>query len=233
MLIDLNCDLAEGMPTDGDVIPFITSANVACCMHAGSPATALRTMRLCQSHGVVIGAHPGYSDRERFGRHEMDLPLDELVAEIVFQVTGLIALAKSFEMELKYIKPHGALYNQACRQESVASAVAMTASVLDLPLLGLPNSMLQAAASVCPSLGYFAEGFADRRYLPDGSLVPRDQPDAFLHDPREATEQVEWLIRERGVRSVCVHGDNQNAVEFVRVLRESLVAKGHTLRAFA
>jgi UPF0271 protein len=233
MVIDLNCDLGEGMPTDGELIPFITSANVACCMHAGSPGVALRTMQLCQSHSVTVGAHPGYSDREQFGRREVELPLEELIAEIIFQVTGLIALAKSFEIEVRYIKPHGALYNQACREESVASTVAMAAAALDLPLLALPQSALQVASSTYPSLGYFAEGFADRRYRPDGSLVPRDQPDAFVHDPKEAVGQVEWLIRERGIRSVCVHGDNPQAIEFVRILRESLLAQGHTLQAFA
>lgn len=232
MIIDLNCDLGEGMPTDCEVIPYITSANIACCMHAGSPGIALRTMRLCQERSVIIGAHPGYTDREHFGRREKELPLEELIAELIFQVTGLIALARSFEIEVRYIKPHGALYNQACRDEAIASTVAMAASALDLPLLALPQSALQAASSTYPSLSYFAEGFADRRYQPDGSLVPRDRPNAYLHDPHEAVEQVEWLIRERGVRSICVHGDNPQAIEFVRVLRESLLAQGHTLQAF-
>ena len=136
-------------------------------------------------------------------------------------------------MTVRYVKPHGALYNQACRDRRVATgAVVAACALFGLPVVGLPGSHLRsrAAERVVP---FVAEGFADRRYRPDGSLVPRTEPDAFVHDPDEAVKQVEWLIREKGVRTVCVHGDNPEAVAFARAVREALLARGFTLKPFA
>jgi UPF0271 protein len=130
-----------------------------------------------------------------------------------------------------YLKPHGALYNQACRDDRYARAVAEAAEVMALPLLGLPGTRLEAQAQLrCP---FVAEGFADRRYLPDGTLVPRSRPDAMITDPEEAVRQARTLIEDRGVRSLCVHGDNPEALVFVSQLREELQRQGFSLRAFA
>ena len=135
------------------------------------------------------------------------------------------------QQEVKYVKPHGGLYHQANRDDRYAEAVIAATECFGLIVMGLPGSRLEALASGrCP---FVAEGFADRRYQPDGSLVPRDRPNAFIDDPDEAVRQVEWLLRERGTRSICVHGDNPNALVFVRALREALLSKGFTIRPFA
>jgi UPF0271 protein len=132
---------------------------------------------------------------------------------------------------LRYVKPHGALYNQACRDDAFADAVVSACALADLPVIGLPGSRLQERA--IDRVPFFAEGFADRRYRPDGSLVPRDRPGAFVETPSEAVEQVQRLIAEQGVRTICVHGDNPEATEFVRAVREELLRSGVELRPFA
>jgi len=230
MRIDLNCDLGEGCPHDADLMPLITSANVACGFHAGDALTAQRTLALAARHGVLAGAHPGFPDREHFGRRDLAQSPEQVFAESVYQVGALIALARSAGTAIRYIKPHGALYNLACRDEAIARPLVAVAEFFGLPLLGLPGSRLAALAG---QGGFVAEGFADRRYRPDGSLVPRSEPDAFVEDAVAAVAQVEWLIRERGVRTLCVHGDNPQAVTFVRTLRAALLQAGHELAAFA
>jgi 5-oxoprolinase (ATP-hydrolysing) subunit A len=149
----------------------------------------------------------------------------------LYQAGGLMALARDLDITVRYLKPHGALYNQACKDEPYARAVAEAAQTLGLPLLGLPGTRMEALAHLrCP---FIPEGFADRRYLPDGTLVPRSQPDAMIVEAEEAVRQAEWLVRQRGVRSLCVHGDNPHAVTFVRDLRAELSRRGFNVRAFA
>jgi UPF0271 protein len=218
--IDLNCDLGEGCPHDAELMPLITSANIACGFHAGDPLTALATLRLAVRHGSCLGAHPGYADREHFGRRELALSEEQVFADCVYQIGALAALAHSATGTLRYVKPHGALYNQACRDEALARPVVAAAEQFGLAVMGLPGSRLEAVSQGrCP---FLREGFADRRYLPDGSLVPRSRPDAFVEGPDEAVQQVEWLLREKGIASLCVHGDNPQAILFVRKLREAL-----------
>lgn len=230
MEIDLNCDLGEGCAQDAELMPLLTSANVACGAHAGDPSTAAATLALAIQHGVQVGAHPGFADREHFGRRELSHSKQQIFHECVYQIGALAALARAAGTELRYVKPHGALYNMACRDESHARPVLAAAELFHLPLLGLPGSRLEA---VCRGrVGFVAEGFADRRYQPDGSLVPRSSADAFVHDPEEAVRQAERLIAERGVRTLCVHGDNPQAVAFVQRLREALLRAGHVIRAF-
>jgi len=232
MDIDLNCDLGEGCGQDAALMPLITSANVACGCHAGDAPTAAATLRAALRHGVQAGAHPGFADREHFGRRELVRSEEEVFYDCVYQVGALRALAAAVGIgRVRYIKPHGALYNLACRDDAFARPVIHAAQYFALPLLGLPGSRLQAlcAAQRAP---FIAEGFADRRYRPDGSLVPRSQHDAFIHDPAEAVRQVEWLLRERGVQTICVHGDNAQALEFVKALRAALTVAGHRLVAF-
>jgi UPF0271 protein len=179
---------------------------------------------------VKIGAHPGFADREHFGRRDLAQSEQQVLENCVYQVGALAGLARAAGTPLHYLKPHGALYNIACRDDAYARPIVETAVLFQLTLLGLPGSRLEALSSGrCP---FVAEGFADRRYRADGSLVPRSQPDAFVHSADEAVEQVQKLILEKGVRTICVHGDNPHAVEFVRELRKSLIDKGIDIRPF-
>jgi UPF0271 protein len=229
--IDLNCDLGEGCTNDAELMPLITSANIACGFHAGDPATAFATLRAAALHGVQAGAHPSFPDREHFGRRELERSEQEVFQDCVYQVGALAGLARAAGVKLHHLKPHGALYNMAGRDDAYARPVVAAAELHGVVLLGLPGSRLEAvSAGRCR---FVAEGFADRRYLPDGSLVPRSRPDAFVHDPAEAVAQAERLIRERGVQTLCVHGDNPQALAFVCELRAALTRQGWTLRAFA
>jgi UPF0271 protein len=231
MDIDLNCDLGEGGAQDAELMPLITSASIACGFHAGDAATAFAALEAAKRHGAQIGAHPSFPDREHFGRRDMVRSGPQIYADCVYQIGALGGLARAIGVALRYVKPHGALYNMACRDEAYARPVVEAAVLFGLGVMGLPGSHLQAACmGRCP---FVAEGFADRRYRPDGSLVPRSRPDAFVEDPGEAVRQAEWLVRERGVQTLCVHGDNPEALAFVRALRAALTQQGFTIRAFA
>jgi 5-oxoprolinase (ATP-hydrolysing) subunit A len=231
MDIDLNCDLGEGFPHDAELMPLITSANVACGYHAGDLLTAQTTLRLAARHGVQVGAHPGYADREHFGRRELPRREPQIWEDCMYQIGALAGLARLEGVALKYVKPHGGLYNQACRDYLYAAPVVTAAVQFGLAVIGLPGSKLEALSrGSCP---FIAEGFADRRYLPDGSLVPRSESNAFVHDPAEAVRQAECLVRDKGVASLCVHGDNPQAVAFVRELRDALTRQGIRIQAFA
>ncbi len=230
MNIDLNCDLGEGCAFDAELMPLITSANVACGFHAGDAATAHATLRLAARHGVQVGAHPGFPDRENFGRRDLPRTETQIFEDCVYQIGALAGLARAVGISLRYVKPHGALYNMACRDDACARPIVEATCLFGLDLMALPESRLEAlSAGRC---AFIREGFADRRYLPDGSLVPRSQPDAFVKDQEEAVRQAEWLLRERGVQTLCVHGDNPQAVKFVRELRQALTKRGVAIRKF-
>ena len=230
MEIDLNCDLGEGASSDAELMPLITSANVAGGFHAGGPAEALAALRVAARRGVHAGAHPGFADRVYFGRRELDQSEEQIYQDCVYQIGALAGLARAAGTELHHVKPHGGLYNRACRDEAYARPIVAAAELFGLPLLGLPGSRLEALSrGRCP---FVAEGFADRRYQPDGSLTPRSRPDAFVADPVEAVRQVEWLLREKGIRTLCVHGDNPEALGFVRELRTALTRMGFVIRPF-
>lgn len=232
MEIDLNADLGEGAGFDAELMPLITSANVCCGLHAGGPTEIAATLDLAKQHGVVVGAHPGYADREHFGRVEQDIRPGLFGLMVTSQVGELVRVAAERGLTVRYLKLHGAMYNQACRERRWAIAAVMAAEKFALPLVGLPGSQLEVVAK-SRDCGFVPEGFADRRYNTDGSLVPRTDPNAFVHDPAEAVSQVEWLIREKGVRTICVHGDNPEAVAFTRAVRDALLSRGFTLKAFA
>ncbi len=224
MIVDLNADLGEGAGHDIELMRWITSANICCGEHAGGPEEMRTAVADAQRRGVVIGAHPGYADRANFGRVAIALE-PHAVKNLCFrQIAALIAAGA----EVKYLKPHGALYHAAMLDPDTAWGVAQAAEAYGIPCIGSPGSQLE---KVCES--YICEGFADRRYLSDGSLVPRDRPDAMIESADEVREQAEWLIREMGIRTIGLHGDNPAAVEFARALREGLPARGHILRAFA
>ncbi len=231
MEIDLNCDLGEGAGLDAALMPLVTSANVSCGFHAGDSTTAHAALRLARQHGVVAGAHPGYADRAHFGRRDLALAEDAVFELCMDQIGALQGLALAAGQPLRYLKPHGALYNQACRDDAVARPLVQAALAWKLPILALPGSRL---AALCEGkCGFFREGFADRRYRTDGSLAPRTEADAFVHDADEAVVQAETLIEKQGVQSLCVHGDNPEALRFLQALRASLERRGFALRAFA
>jgi UPF0271 protein len=219
--IDLNCDLGEGCPHDAELMPLITSVNVACGFHAGDPSIALTALRLAAQHDVRAGAHPSFPDRESFGRREMNRTEQQVYDDCVYQIGALAGLARAVGIKLSHVKPHGALYNMACRDDAYARPIAAVADLFGLPVVGLPSSRLQAN---CAS--FIAEGFADRRYLPDGSLVARTRPDAFVENVEDAVRQAIWLVNEKGIQTLCVHGDNPQAVAFVRALRSALEVEG-------
>ncbi len=229
MQIDLNADLGEGAGFDAELMPLVTSANICCGLHAGDPAVISATLELAVRHGATIGAHPGYADREHFGRRDFAFRPDDVVALVAYQLGALSAIASLAGQELKYVKPHGALYNQACRDQTIAEPFVVAVEHFGLSVVALPGSRLEAACQR-RGLQFIPEGFADRRYRPDGSLVPRSEPDAFVHDPAEAVEQVERLVREYGVRSICVHGDNPDAVSFTQAVRSMLLERNFTLQ---
>jgi UPF0271 protein len=230
MELDLNCDLGEGCPHDAELMPLITSASIACGFHAGDPATAHAALRAAARHGVQVGAHPGFADRDHFGRRELDRTEEQVFEDCVYQIGALAGLARAAGLELAYVKPHGGLYNRACREESYARPVVAAVALFGLRLMALPGSRLEAMSrGRCP---FVAEGFADRRYEPDGSLTPRARPDAFVADAAEAVRQAERLMREQHIRTLCVHGDNPEALAFVRELRAALTRKGIVIRKF-
>lgn len=231
MVLDLNCDLGEGCGTDASVIPLITSANVSCGWHAGTPEQIVQTLELCRQHGVTVGAHPGHADRENFGRREMDLPPSEIVEQTFQQVQQLRRWCEALQITVKYIKPHGALYHQTNSVDQYAEALIAAAHLTGLPIVGLSGSRLQQLAN--GRVRFIAEGFADRRYREDGTLVPRSQPNANLELPEEAVRQVLSLIGRGAVQTVCVHGDHPKAVEFVRAVRTELLRQAVELKSFA
>lgn len=230
MDLDLNCDLGEGCSFDAELMPLITSANIACGFHAGDAATAHAALRLAAQHGVQVGAHPGFADREHFGRRELTRSEAQIFEDSVYQIGALAGLARAAGISLRYVKPHGALYNLACRDDAYARPIVEATSLFGLELMALPESRLEILS--VGRCSFVREGFADRRYLADGSLVPRSRPDAFVEDAAEAVRQAEWLLCERGVRTLCVHGDNPQAVALVRELRDALTRSGFTICRF-
>jgi UPF0271 protein len=210
-------------------LPYITSANVACGAYAGDAPTIRDTLRQAKAHGVRIGAHPGFFDRDHFGRKELTRDPADVFTDCVYQIGALQALARCEGLTVSYIKPHGALYNMAQRDDSLAQALAEVAAQFGLPLMGLPGSRLQMRSrGLVP---YIAEGFADRRYRPDGSLVPRGEPASIIENVAEAVAQALDLVRRGVIQSLCVHGDHPQAVTFVKELRSSLIAAGVEIRS--
>jgi 5-oxoprolinase (ATP-hydrolysing) subunit A len=236
--MDLNADLGEGME-DGPILPFLTSASIACGLHAGGPLLMDRIVSLALSRRVQVGAHPGYADRENFGRAAVDLPLDELRALVLYQVGALDGFVCAYGGRLAHVKAHGALYNRAARDVAVAGAIAEAVRGYggDLVLIGLAGSV-QIGAARLMGLRAANEAFADRRYLPDGTLMPRSQPGAVLRDPEEAAEQAALIARDgRAIASdgssiridadtLCLHGDTAGAAGIARAVRDRLETDG-------
>lgn len=246
--IDLNCDLGESygayhLGMDEEIIPLISSANVACGFHAGDFNTMAKTARLCGKSGVSIGAHPGFPDLQGFGRRNMNLSPAEVQNLITYQVGALDAFCRSAGVRLRHVKPHGALYNMAAKDPALAKAICQGIYNFDssLVLLGLSGSeMLRQAKAI--GLPYAAEVFADRAYEDDGTLVARTKPGAMITDEDEAVARVIRMILEHRVASingkeieicpdsVCVHGDSAKALLFVKKIRTALEQNGITIQ---
>lgn len=244
MQVDLNADLAEGFAADGALLQRVTSANICCGVHAGGAAETARALVWAKQYGVRVGAHPSFPDREHFGRRTMTLPADELRAWLLYQLGAVQALCADAGVELAYVKPHGALYNQSAQDEALAELLAQTVRDFNpnLKFMGLSGS-LHIRAAEAAGLQTVSEVFADRRYLPNGTLVPRSREDAVVASDEEAVAQVLQMVREGCVTavdgsrvavradSVCLHGDGTHALEFADKIRAALQEHGIAVRA--
>jgi UPF0271 protein len=231
--IDLSADVGEGCPNDAMLLQdLVTSASVSCGAHAGDPEEIRQTLGHARDRCVTVGAHPGYPDREHFGRREQSMSADAVTTMILDQVAFLVELASELGVSIRFLKPHGALYNQAQRQNEIARGVVDAAFELGLPLLGQPGTVLEGWA-FGRGVRYVAEGFPDRRYRDDGSLVPRSEPNAILHDLAEMAEQVAHLIARGRVATLCIHGDDPRAIDNAWLVRQALDAMGIAVRSFA
>lgn len=247
--IDLNCDMGESfgawtMGHDQEVIPWVSSVNIACGFHAGDPATMRRTVALALEHGVRIGAHPGLPDLLGFGRRVMAISPQEAYDLVVVQVGALAAVARSQGAALHHVKAHGALYNMAARDAALAQAIARAVADVDsgLVLYALAGS-LQVQAGLDAGLAVAHEVFADRSYQPDGSLTPRQQPGAMITDVEQSVRQVLQMVEHRQVTclsgetialqadTLCLHGDQPGAAEFARRLYQAFEERGISVRA--
>ena len=242
--IDLNCDLGEGAGHDAELMALITSASIACGGHAGDESTMRTTVRMARQHGVVIGAHPSFADKGHFGRRELELSSDEIVEAVQNQVRILQKIATDEGVTVRYVKPHGALYNVSARMPAVAEAIALAVVELNsgLVLYGLSGGELLRAGRA-HGLVVKSEVFADRTYRCDGSLMPRDQPGSLIEDEGYAVAQMLRMMRvgravtvhggEVGVTAdtLCLHGDGRHAVKFARSLRASLQREGVDVRS--
>jgi UPF0271 protein len=249
--IDLNADVGESygrwqLGDDAAMLDIVTSANVACGFHAGDPSTLRATTARAAERGVTVGAQVGYGDLAGFGRRFIDVAPAALADDVVYQIGALDGMCRVAGTRVRYVKPHGALYNAVVHHEAQAAAVVAAVRDYDpsLPVLGLPGSALLRAAAAA-GLRTVPEVFADRGYTPDATLVPRSEPGALLHDPAEVAQRVLRIVTEGRVRSVagqdvavagesvCVHGDSPGAVEMATAVRAILDEAGVRVGAFA
>jgi len=251
LAVDLNSDLGEGfgvwtLGDDEALLDVVTSANVACGFHAGDPDILRRVCATAAERGVAIGAHVGYRDLAGFGRRAMDVEPRRLTNDVIYQIGALDGFARIAGTRVRYVKPHGALYNTAVHDQQQAAAIVEAIRLYDesLPVMGLPGSALLTMASSA-GLRTIGEAFADRGYTPEGTLVPRSQPGAVLHDPKQVAERMARLVTTGTVpaadgtdvaisaESICVHGDSPGAVQMAIAVRQALAAAGVDLRPFA
>lgn len=250
MRIDLNSDLGEGygpwvMGNDELILASVTSANIACGGHAGDPETMYRTLRLAADRGVTVGAHPGYADREGFGRRVIPMQPVEIGRMVAAQIGALMAMASLAGSKVRYVKPHGALGNLAAADVVVAQAIIAAVKAIDpeLAILAISGTRLEVAARE-EGVTTFSEIFADRAYLSNGQLMPRSQPGSVLHDAKEAADRLIGYLDTGKMPvtgaepiplqadSICVHGDSPEAVEMARHVRMRLEAEGVALGSF-
>ena len=240
--IDLNCDMGESfgmyrLGMDEEVIKYVSSANIACGFHAGDPMVMRRTVRMAEAHGVAVGAHPGYPDLVGFGRRNMDVSPDETKADVVYQIGAIQAFTQS--KKLQHVKPHGAMYNRAVKDESLARAICEAVQEVDEDMILLAQAGSRWVA-IAEEMGMRVarEIFADRALNPDGTLVSRTLPGSVLHDVNEVADRSLRMVREGKAvaingdvidvqaESLCIHGDTPGALEMARVLHDLLVNDG-------
>ncbi len=242
--VDLNADLGEGAGHDEEILDLVSSASIACGLHAGDPVSIIASIRAANERGVAVGAHPSFNDRENFGREEMSLPPGEVFALCAYQLGAFQALAEAGGAAFRHVKPHGALYNLAAKDRELASAIVHAILAVDSSLmLFAPGESALAEMAKSVGLSVVSEVFADRNYLSNGALVPRARADALLHDPSAAAARVRRMLETKMVRTVddteipiaaetvCVHGDSPEAVAFIRALRTELTEAGITIAA--
>jgi UPF0271 protein len=239
MTIDLNCDMGEGIGNDAAIMPYLSSANIACGYHAGDESTMKATVLLALKHAVAIGAHPSYLDRENFGRSAITLTMNEIYDLTLKQIRTLDGIARTLNANLNHVKPHGALYNAAALSKEISESIVSAIYDFDpkLSLYGLANSELIRAAQA-KGLKFKQEVFADRTYQPNGTLTPRSLPNALIQTTQESIDQVMQMLRTKTVTSVdgsrvsiqpdtiCIHGDGAHAVEFANALYTHLNSEG-------
>ena len=244
MKIDLNADLGEGCASDAELLTLVSSANIACGFHAGDAQTMQASVREAVKNGVAIGAHPGFPDRENFGRTAMQLPPETVYAQTLYQIGALAAITHAEGGVMRHVKPHGMLYNQAAKDPQLADAIAKAVHACDpaLILVGLAGSELIRAGKHY-GLTTRQEVFADRGYQADGSLVPRSQPGALIEDEEQSLAQPLEMVQNGRVKSitgewtpveaqtVCLHGDGEHALAFARRLRAAFLERGIAVQA--
>ncbi|QMI38436.1 5-oxoprolinase subunit PxpA [Escherichia fergusonii] len=244
MKIDLNADLGEGCASDAELLTLVSSANIACGFHAGDAQTMQASVREAVKNGVAIGAHPGFPDRENFGRTAMQLPPETVYAQTLYQIGALAAITHAEGGVMRHVKPHGMLYNQAAKDPQLADAIAKAVHACDpaLILVGLAGSELIRAGKYY-GLTTCQEVFADRGYQADGSLVPRSQPGALIEDEEQSLAQTLEMVQNGRVKSitgewtpveaqtVCLHGDGEHALAFARRLRAAFLERGIAVQA--
>lgn len=210
----------------------ITSANIACGYHAGNRTVMAATVEMAKANNVAVGAHPSYADREGFGRREIHLPLADVGPLITRQLDVLADIAMSQQVPLRHVKPHGALYNMAAKDRKLAEAIALAVAAFDesLVLVGLAGSAL-VDAGLSVGLAVAREGFADRAYRADGSLVPRSEAGAVIHEPEAVVARAVTMARDATVDTICVHGDTPGAVDLAKRIRQSLLDAGISVQA--
>lgn len=247
--IDMNCDLAESYGVyrngmDEEILPYITSANLACGFHASDPVVMSKSVEACKRNSVAVGAHPGFPDLQGFGRRNMIIPPKEVKAMVMYQIGALDAFCRANGITMQHVKPHGALYNMAGKDYELARAVCEAIADVNprLILMAQAGSQMQKAAEEM-HLKMAREIFADRAYEEDGSLVARNKPGAMITDENEAIERVITMVRQGKVAaitgkeipiqadSVCVHGDGEKALLFVKKLREAFLTEGIQVRS--
>lgn len=234
-VIDLNCDMGEGLSNDARLMPLISSANIACGFHAGNDSIMQTTIELAMQHGVAMGAHPGYADKVNFGRTDMHLSETQLYDLVTQQINALQKIANAMGASLHHVKPHGALYNQSSKDPSIAATLARAVFDVDknLILYGLSGSISISEARK-KGLKTANEVFADRTYQPDGSLTPRSRPNAMIESEAESIRQVLQMLRDKTVTTfsgtivpiqadtICIHGDGPHALAFAKHINETL-----------
>lgn len=222
-MMDVNCDMGEGVPDQEAMMPFLTSVNIACGAHAGDDETMRTTIQQALRWGLRIGAHPGYEDRENFGRTELDLPTEEVSRIVYEQCVRFAEIAHECGAEVTHVKPHGAMYNQAVKNRELARAIAEGVARWrkDVVLMGLAGS---AMLDVFRTAGFtvFAEAFADRKYEADGTLRSRRFPDALIRDPREAAAQALAIATKGLAETICIHGDTPGAARIASEVAKAL-----------